>query len=66
MITGTEAEYQPDVGSTKDTPYLALTGEQWGAICEKNDRVITALHCIHIFPQNNSARQELKNILLDM
>ena len=29
MITGTEADYQPDAGYTKDTPYLALTGELW-------------------------------------
>ena len=28
--TGTEAEYQWYAGSTKDTPYLALTGELWG------------------------------------
>ena len=30
----TEAEYQPDAGSTKYTPYLALTGEPWGVFCE--------------------------------
>ena len=34
MITGTGAEYQSDAGSTKDTPYLALTGELWGVFCE--------------------------------
>ena len=53
MIAGTEAEYQSDAGSTKDTPYLALTGELWGVFCEYfwehwtryND---TALY-IHIF-----------------
>ena len=33
MITGTEAEYQSGAGSTKDTPYLALTGELWGVFC---------------------------------
>ena len=27
MNSRTQAEYQSDVGSTKDTPYLALTGE---------------------------------------
>ena len=34
MIAGTQAEYQSDAGSTKDTPYLALTAELWGAFCE--------------------------------
>ena len=28
-----EAEYESDAGSTKDTPYLALTGEHWGVFC---------------------------------
>ena len=27
-------EYQSDVGSAKDTPYLALSGELWGVFCE--------------------------------
>ena len=30
MIAGTQKEYQSDAGFTKDTPYLALTGELWG------------------------------------
>ena len=30
----TEAEYQSDAGSTKDTPYLALMGELCGIFCE--------------------------------
>ena len=30
-VLGTEAEYQPDVGSTKDNPHVALTGALWGA-----------------------------------
>ena len=34
MITGIEAEYQSDSGSTKDTPYLALTGELSGSFCD--------------------------------
>ena len=34
MIAGTQAEYESDAGSTKDTPYLALTGELWGVFCE--------------------------------
>ena len=34
MITRTEAEYQSEAGSTKDTPYLTLTGELWGVFCE--------------------------------
>ena len=33
MITGTEAEYQSDAGSTNDTPYLALTGTLWDVFC---------------------------------
>ena len=33
IITGTEAEYQSDTGSTKYLPYLALTGELWGVFC---------------------------------
>ena len=34
IITGTKAEYQTNSGSLKDTPYLALTGELWGAFCK--------------------------------
>ena len=34
MIIEIEAEYQSDTGTTKDTPYLALTGELWGVFCE--------------------------------
>ena len=48
MIRGTEAEYQSDAGSTKDTPYLTLTGNLWGVfvnICEKIDHFIAAPHC---------------------
>ena len=30
----TEAEYQSGFKLTKDTPYLALTGELWGVYCE--------------------------------
>ena len=33
-MAGTEAEYQSDSESTKDTPYLALTAEPWGVFCE--------------------------------
>ena len=45
IITGTEEEYQSDAKSTKDTPYLALTGKLWGVFCEKIDHVIMAPHC---------------------
>ena len=34
ITTRVEEEYQSDVGSTKDSPYLALTGEVWGVFCE--------------------------------
>ena len=34
MISGTHAEYQSGAKSTKDTPYLALTGELWGVFWE--------------------------------
>ena len=34
MIIEIEAEYQSDAETTKDTPYLALTGELWGVFCE--------------------------------
>ena len=34
MIAGPEAEYQLVSELTKDTPYLALTGELWGVFCE--------------------------------
>ena len=34
MIIEIEAEYQSDAGTTKDTPYLDLTGELWGVFCE--------------------------------
>ena len=47
MIAETQAEYQSNAGSTKDTPYLDLTGELWVSfvnICEKIDRIMTALH----------------------
>ena len=33
IITRAESEYQSD-GSTKDTPYLVLTGELWGVFYE--------------------------------
>ena len=31
----TDAEYISEFETIKDTPYLALTGEPWGAFCEK-------------------------------
>ena len=34
MIIEIEAEHQSDAGTTKHTPYLALTGELWGVFCE--------------------------------
>ena len=34
MIAGTQAEYQSNAESTKDTPYFALKGELWGVFCE--------------------------------
>ena len=34
MENATEAEYQSDAGSTKDTTYLPLTGELWDVFCE--------------------------------
>ena len=34
MLHKCEAEYQSDAGSTKDTPYLTLTGELWSVFCE--------------------------------
>ena len=34
MITGIEAEYQSDAGSTNDIPYLTLKGELWGVFCD--------------------------------
>ena len=34
MITGSEAACESDAGPTKETPYLALMGELWGAFCE--------------------------------
>ena len=30
----TEAKYASEVIFTKDTPYLVLTGELWGVICD--------------------------------
>ena len=35
MIAESEAEYQSDTGSTKETPYLALTAELQGVFCNK-------------------------------
>ena len=32
---GTEVVYKSEFESTKDTPYLALTGELWGVYCEE-------------------------------
>ena len=29
-----EVEYKSELESTKDTPYLALTGELWGVLWE--------------------------------
>ena len=34
MITVTLIDYQSDAGFTKDTPYLALTGELWDVFYE--------------------------------
>ena len=34
MIAETQPEYESHAGSTKNTPYLALTGEIWGVFCE--------------------------------
>ena len=34
MIAGTQADYQSDAGSTKDTPHLTLMGKPWGVFCE--------------------------------
>ena len=36
-IAGTEMEYQSEAEPTKDTPQLALMGEQWGVFCEYFD-----------------------------
>ena len=38
------AEPKSDFKVTKDTPYLALTGELRGVSCEKTNRIITAAH----------------------
>ena len=32
-----KAEYKSDTESTKDTPYLALTGKLWRVFCEDLD-----------------------------
>ena len=48
IIAGTETEYQSEAEPSKDTPYLALTGELWVSfvkILEAIDRVITEPHC---------------------
>ena len=29
MIAGAQADYKSGAGSTKDTPFLAVTGELW-------------------------------------
>ena len=34
IIAGTEAEYQSEAESTKDSPYLTVTGELWDIFCE--------------------------------
>ena len=34
MIIEIEAEHQSDAETTKDTQYLALTGELWVVFCE--------------------------------
>ena len=47
----TGKEYKSEFQFTKDTPYLALTGELGGVFYEiffKTDRVITVPHCIYI------------------
>ena len=33
-MTMAEVKYTSEVRFTKDTPYLALTGELWGVFCE--------------------------------
>ena len=47
IITDNEAEYQSDAGSTKDTPYIY--GVPFVNICQKIDRVITALHYVYMY-----------------
>ena len=50
------AEYKSEIGSTKDTHYLALTGELWrffARMLDKIDRIITAPHCICHEKNNN-------------
>ena len=46
IITVNEAEYQSDAGSTKDTPYIYGVPVN---ICQKIDRVITALHYVYMY-----------------
>ena len=39
-----EAKHASDAISTKDNPYLALTGQLWGVFCEDlGDPILTVL-----------------------
>ena len=33
------AESEPDIGTTADTPLLALTAEQWGVYCKELEKI---------------------------
>ena len=47
-VTLTNAPYCSDFVLTKDTPYLALTGELWSvfvSILAKNNRVMKGFYC---------------------
>ena len=37
-------EYESNIESTKDTPYLTLTGELWCVFCEDFEKKMTALY----------------------
>ena len=68
IMTMTEVKYAPGVVFTIDTPYLTLTGEQWGVsfvgIWVKIDRVIMGPLCTWMNSSSNSKLAVLPFICL--
>ena len=50
----TEVEYKSELEYTKDTPYLALTGELWDAFCEDSEKLDRTVQC----------NRQAKNVIL--
>ena len=65
------AEYQSYAESTKDTPYLALTGEIWGVFCEYlwenwllyNDPTLLYKSMVYVKNDNKDSKQSTDDVI---